>query len=147
MQNFDKYLLPHDIQAAIDINEQAKTIGIQLDKKAANTIFGEKIYKAVFELAKNPEIHRIEIILDLFKCVELLDLNVDISEAQNTYFVKMKDLLEEFAEQPDDVRDDYDRKFILLLLELGTRLNINTDFFKENFDKIMSPLKTDNNKG
>ena len=48
---------------------------------------------------------------------------------------------------PDDVRDDYDRKFILLLLELGTRLNINTDFFKENFDKIMSPLKTDNNKG
>ena len=59
----------------------------------------------------------------------------------------MKDLLEEFAEQPDDVRDDYDRKFILLLLELGTRLNINTDFFKENFDKIMSPLKTDNNKG
>lgn len=143
MKNFDKYLLPHDIQAAIDINEEAKTIGIKLDKKMANDIFAEKINNAVFELAKNPEIHRIEIILDLFKCVELLDLNIDISEAQNTYFVKVKDLLEDFAEQPDEVRDDYDRKFVLLLLELGERLNINTEFFKEKFDKIMSPVKSD----
>ena len=141
MNNFEKYLLPHDIQAAIDINEEAKTIGIKLDKKIANNIFSQKINKAVFELAKNPEIHRIEIILDLFKCVELLELNVDISESQNTYFVKVKDLVDEFAEHPDDIKDDYDRKFILLLLELGEKLNINVEFFKEKFDAIMSPIK------
>jgi hypothetical protein len=142
MKNFDKHLLPHDIQAAVDINSEAKSIGIMLDKKIANGVFAQKIDNAVFELDKNPELHRIEIILDLFECVELLDLNVDVSEAQNTYFVKVKDLLEDFAEQPEDARDDYDRKFILLLLELGEKLNINTEFFKENFDTIMSPVKS-----
>ena len=38
------------------------------------------------------------------------------------------------------LKDEYDRKFVLLLLELGNKLNINTDFYKETFDKIMSPL-------
>ncbi len=139
MDSFEKYLLPNDIQMAIDINNEANNIGIKLDKKIANNVFAQKIDNAVFELAKSPEIHRIEIILDLFKCIELLDLNVDISEAQDTYYQKVKSLLEEFSEQPADSHDDYDRRFVLLLLDLGDKLNFNTNFFKENFDKIMLP--------
>jgi hypothetical protein len=52
------------------------------------------------------------------------------------------DLLDDFASQCDNVCDDYDRRFILLLLETGEKLNVNTDFFREKFDMLMSPVKS-----
>lgn len=130
----------NDLLQAIDINSEAKKIDVKLDKKQANAIFSEKISDAVFALAKGPEIHRIEAVLELFKYSDLLDLNPDISEAQNTYFTKIHDLLHDFATESSAERDDYDRKFILLLLDLGKRLNINTDFYKNKFDELMSPV-------
>lgn len=130
----------NDIMSAIDINSEAKNIGIKLDKKYANSVFTEKITDAVFNVAKSPEVHRLEIALELFKYADLLDINPDITEAQNIYYNRMKELLDEFAESNSTARDDYDRKFILLLFDLGVRLNINTDFYKDKFDILMSPL-------
>ena len=130
----------NDIMSAIDINSEAKNIGIKLDKKYANSVFTEKITNAVFDVAKSPEVHRLEIALELFKYADLLDINPDITEAQNIYYNRMKELLDEFAEENSAARDDYDRKFILLLFDLGVRLNINTDFYKDKFDTLMSPI-------
>ena len=130
----------NDIMSAIDINSEAKNIGINLDKRYANSLFTEKITDAVFNVAKSPEVHRLEIALELFKYADLLDINPDITEAQNIYYNKMKELLDEFAEEKSTARDDYDRKFILLLFDLGVRLNINTDFYKNKFDMLMSPI-------
>ena len=130
----------NDIMSAIDINSEAKNIGIKLDKKYANSVFTEKITNAIFNVAKSPEVHRLEIALELFKYADLLDINPDITEAQNIYYNRMKELLDEFAEENSAARDDYDRKFILLLFDLGVRLNINTDFYKDKFDTLMSPI-------
>jgi hypothetical protein len=96
----------------------------------------------MYALAKNPEIHRIENVLNMFKYVDLLELKIDTSESQNTYINKIHEILEDAVASIDDLKDEYDRKFVLLLLELGNRLNINTNFYKETFDKLMSPLNT-----
>ena len=93
-------------------------------------------------MAKSPEIHKIEAVLGLFKYVDALELRIDTSESQNTYFNKIHEILEDVAQNIEELNDDYDRKFVLLLLELGTKLNINTDFYKDTFDKAMSPLKS-----
>lgn len=130
----------HDLQEAIDVNNEAKMLDIQLDKKLANRIFTEKISEAMYTLAKNPEIHCIETVLNMFKYVDLLELRIDTSESQNTYFSKIHEILEDIVSSIDDIKDEYDRKFVLLLLELGSRLNINIEFYKETFDKVMSPL-------
>lgn len=140
LENSRKSLNDHEFQEAIDINNEAKILGISLDKKLANTIFTEKITDAMYALAKNPEIHRIETVLNLFKYVDALELRIDTSESQNTYFSKIHEILDDVASGEEEVNSDYDRKFVLLLLDLGSKLNINTDFYKETFDKLMSPL-------
>ena len=140
LENSRKSMNDHEFQEAIDINNEAKSLDINLDKKLANSIFTEKITDAMYALAKNPEIHRIEEILNLFKYVEALGLRIDTSESQNTYFNKIHEILDDVASGEEEVNSDYDRKFVLLLLELGSKLNINTDFYKETFDKLMSPL-------
>lgn len=94
----------------------------------------------MYALSKNPEIHTIEAVLSLFRYVEALELRIDTSESQNIYFNKIHEILEDVVSNIDELKDDYDRKFVLLLLELGNKLNINTDFYKETFDKAMSPL-------
>ena len=139
-EGFAKAVNDHEMQEAIDINNEAKMLGVTLDKKLANNVFTEKITDAMYALAKNPEIHTIEAVLNLFKYVEALELRIDTSESQNTYFNKIQEILKDVVENIDDLKDDYDRKFVLLLLELGNKLNINTDFYKETFDKAMSPL-------
>ena len=139
-EGFSKTVNDHEMQEAIDINNEAKMLGVTLDKKLANNVFTEKITDAMYALAKNPEIHTIEAVLNLFKYVEALELRIDTSESQNTYFNKIQEILKDVVENIDDLKDDYDRKFVLLLLELGNKLNINTDFYKETFDKAMSPL-------
>lgn len=136
----------HDLLEAIDIDSEAKLIGIKLDKKLANTIFTEKITDAMSALAKNPEIHRIESVLNLYNYIEQLELRIDTSESQNIYFNKIHEILEEAASDLDSLNDDYDRKFVLLLLELGNKLNVNTAFYKETFDKAMSPLNSASKK-
>ena len=78
--------------------------------------------------------------MNLFKYVDALELHIDTSESQNTYFNKIHEILESVVSNIDDINSDYDRKFVLLLLELGNKLNINTDFYRETFDKAMSPL-------
>ena len=145
-ENDEKVINEHDLQEAIDINNEAKMLDIKLDKKLANKIFTEKITDAMYALAKNPEIHRIETVLNLFKYVEQLELRIDTSESQNTYFNKIHEILEEVVSNIDDLKDEYDRKFVLLLLELGNKLNINTDFYKDTFDKVMSPLHSQSKK-
>lgn len=145
IQNCEKTINEHDLQEAIDVNNEAKALDIQLDKKLANAIFSEKITDAMYVLAKNPEVHTINAVLNLFNYVDMLELRVDTSEAQNTYFNKLHELLEDVVSDIDELKDEYDRKFVLLLLELGSRLNINTDFYKATFDKAMSPLNMKKN--
>ena len=43
----------------------------------------------MYRLTQNFELYQIEATLDLIKLIERLELNVDISEAQNTYFSKI----------------------------------------------------------
>ena len=145
-ENEEDCLNEHALQEAIDIHNEAKILDIKLDKKLANKIFTEKINEAMYALAKNPEIHRIETVLNLFKYVGLLELRIDTSESQNTYFNKIHEILEEIVSNIDDFKDEYDRKFVLLLLELGVKLNINTEFYKQTFDKVMSPLNSSRKK-
>ncbi len=42
----------HELQEAIDINNEAKMLGVKLDKKLANTVFTEKVTDAMYALSK-----------------------------------------------------------------------------------------------
>ena len=128
------------IQGAIEIKNQAAAINIELNKDKANKVFARKIMKEVFALSRNLEVHNAESVLELFDYAEKLDLKVNIAEAQNIYFAKIYHQLGVILESQKSAEDlKESRYFILLLLQIGLRLNINTAFYKEILDKLSLP--------
>lgn len=125
------------IQKAMDINYETKRIGIEIDKKATNSIFSQKISQNISRLAQNLEIQQAEATLEIFDNIEKLELDVDIAEAQNIYFNRIFHELGEIIENMDKSSKSLDKKFIIMLLEIGLKLNINTEFYRTMLDKAL----------
>jgi len=127
------------LQQAMDINFEVKKIGIEIDKTPTNKIFSQKISQNISRLAQSLEIQQAEATLEIFDNIEKLELNVDIAEAQNIYFNKiyheLGDIIENMKSSPTGRSSD--KSFVLILLEIGQKLNINTDFYKTMLDKAL----------
>lgn len=127
------------MQLATEINDEAKALCLELDKQTTSKFLSEKICLRVSEFAKNFESHRLDKALELFKCIDELEVCVDISEAQNIYFnrvfCKFSEIIDESSER-FNFKDD--RNFLLSVLKLGDNLNINTEFYKSAVIKATS---------
>ncbi len=137
MNEFKSGFDPQVVQKAADINLEAKNIGIELDKTPTSKLFSYKLLKYINRLASSIEIHQAEAILELFDFIEKLELKVEISEAQNIYFSKIYHEVGEYINNIKDYKNDVDREFVDILLDIGKKLNINTDFYKSKMDKAM----------
>lgn len=147
-QDFNNFVLECEdeineasIQNAIEVKNEAALIDVELDKEKANKVFTQKIIKEVFALSRNLEIHRAQTVLELFDYVEKLDLKINIAEAQNIYFAKIYHelgVILESQKNKEDLKEN--RQFVLLLLQIGQRLNINTAFYKDILDRLSLPF-------
>lgn len=119
------------IQAAIEINEEAKLLGLDLDKEPTSRFFSNEVSERVFSFAKTLESHRLEKALEIFNFIDALDIKVDIAEAQNVYFKKIfgkfSMIIDKLTHHPDA---ETNRTQLLAVLKLGDYLNINTEFYK-----------------
>ena len=137
MSEFNSSFDPQIIQKAADINLEAKNIGVELDKTPTSELFSYKLYQSINRLSSSIEIHQAEAVLDLFEYIEKLELKVEISEAQNIYFAKIFHEVGEYIDNIKNYKNEVDRKFVDVLLEIGKKLNINTDFYKNKMDKAI----------
>lgn len=125
------------IQQAMDINFEVKKIGIEIDKTPTNKIFSQKITQNISRLAQSLEIQQAEATLEIFDNIEKLELNVDIAEAQNIYFNRIFHEMGDIIENIGKSKNSSDRRFVIILLDIGQKLNINTDFYKNMLDKVL----------
>ncbi len=147
-QDFNNFILDCEdeinessIQNAIDVKKEAELIEVELNKEEANKVFTKKVIKEVFALSRNLEPHRAESVLSLFDYIEKLDLKTNIAEAQNIYFAKIYHelgIILEAQKNNQDLKEN--RAFVLLLLQIGQRLNINTTFYRDILDKLSLPF-------
>ena len=125
------------VQQIMDINFESKKMNIEIDKTPSNNSFAKKIIVNLNRLTKSFEIQQADAIVDLFDIIEKLDLQIDISEAQNIYFsrifIQMGDILEEFEKS----HTERDKDYLEVLFAIGSKLNINTEFYKTKFTKIL----------
>ena len=117
-------------QEASDINFETRKMGIKLDKTPSNKIFGKKILQNINRLAYSFEMQQADVILELFDHIEKLELEVDISEAQNIYYAKIYHKIGDIIETAKASNRASDRKFVQMLLDIGIKLNINTEFYR-----------------
>ena len=119
------------MQTAKDIIAECKILNIKPDKTVSNEIYMKKLIKNLNRLAGSFEPQQANVLLDIFSEIDNLELELDLKEAQNIYFNKIyKQIINEI--NSDD--DDSDKEFLLALLDIGSRLNINTEFYKEKFN-------------
>lgn len=129
------FVEPSVLQQATDINYEAKSMGIKLDKQPSNKIFSKKILQNINRLAYSFEIQQADVVLELFDYVEKLELEVDISEAQNIFFSKLYTNVGEIIETGITNKRSSDKRFAEMLLDIGTKLNINTEFYRTKLMK------------
>lgn len=131
------FLDEDSVEQAEEIMYEAKRIGVQIDAKPASTLFGQKILQSINRLAVSFDFHQAEATLELFDYAEKLDLQVDILEAQNVYFNKIFHQMGVIIDSLPDILHSTDKNFVEMLLEIGKRLNINTEFYKNILDKAL----------
>ena len=124
------------VQQIMDINFESKKMNIEIDKTPSNNSFAKKIIVNLNRLTKSFEIQQADAIVDLFDIIEKLDLQIDISEAQNIYYNKIYHRIGDIIVNNMESPKEKDIKFVKLLLEIGVRLNINVDFYKVKLDKL-----------
>ena len=131
------FLDDDSIQQAMDINYEAKKIDIQLDKTPSNKIFSKKILQNINRLVHSFEIQQADVLLEIFDSINKLELQIDISEAQNIYFSKIYHKIGDIIESGTANKRASNKKFIEMLLEIGENLNINTEFYRKKLDKLL----------
>lgn len=130
IKHSDGFVDPSITQQATEINFEAKKIGVKLDKSPSNKIFSKKISQNLNRLTYGLEAQQAEVVLELFDYVEKLELEVDIAEAQNLYFAKIYSHINEILEMSKTSKRKNDKHLVEMLLDIGEKLNINTDFYR-----------------
>ena len=129
---------PTTLQQAFDINYEARKMGITLDRSPSNAIFAKKILQNIIRLAQSFESQQAEVLLELFDNIEKLELEIDISEAQNIYFNRIYHKVGDIIDNYMKTGRSKDKEYINMLLDIGTKLNINTEFYR---NKLVNPVK------
>ena len=132
----DGFMEPEVIKTIEAINTEANELGIKLYKEQANRIFAKKIEQNISKLAYSMEVQQAELILEIFDCVEKMGLNIDIAEAQNTYFTRIYHRIGEIIEVCKKSKRASEKRFAKMLIDIGQKLNINTEFYSVMFNKL-----------
>ena len=138
--NSDGFVDENTIQQICDINYESKKIGVTPDKGPSNKLFSRKVITTLNRLTKSFEQRQAESVVELFEIMDKLDLQVDISEAQNIYYNKIYHRIGDIIENNVESPREKDMQFAKVLLNIGEKLNINVDFYKIKLERMECSL-------
>lgn len=125
---------PDILQQASDILFEAKRIGIEIDKAPTAKVFSKKIAQNISRLAYALDIQQVDATLEILDCITKLELKIDIAEAQNYFFTKVIGNIEELIQSMTCAAD---RELVTMLFQIGEDLNINMDYYKQQFNRAL----------
>ncbi len=130
------------VAALLRVKAQADVFCVNLNRSNAGDILNKKLEKSLMKLVQNFKIEEAKEILAVFNTINLLNLDIKISNAQNIYFeniYKKLDILINDIDSAPKRNKDEERLFGLILLAIGENLNINTSFYRAYLDKASLP--------
>lgn len=127
------------IHQAVDINNEAKTLNIQLSTKNVNNLFLTELNRNLNKLAKNMEISQAEVIINLLDTAQLIGLKLNLAEAQNIYFNNIYVYLDDIFELIRiKNQDNIHKRLVKSLISIGQKLNINMENYEEKASKLQA---------
>lgn len=141
LSNLEKELLSmenyHDknkIKNLEKIKKLADKFSIKLTTPKVREVLSKKLINLLLTLRDNLSFENTHELLNLFELLELLQTDINIQNAQNIFYSMA---CEHFDELINKVKNTpHARKLLLEIIEIGNKLNINLDFYKEKIDKI-----------
>ncbi len=140
LSNADNFL-DKELNEKLDvIKNETEKFFINVNKSRAGFIVAKKLQALIEDLGDNPSELTAEKIFAIFGIIDKLRLNVDIRVSQNIYYEKIYSKIDYLIEYLENSKHkNKDRKIALALLEIGKKLNINTDFYRPHIDKATLP--------
>lgn len=124
------------------IKRSADKFMVNLNKSRAGSIMAKKLVELIVQLSSDMEIKTADNILGLLDMLEKLELQTQINEAQNTFFERIYSKMNILIEHLETSKNkNHDRQLALKILEIGQKLNINTDFFRPIVDRASLPTQ------
>ena len=125
------------------IKEGADKFFVNLNKSNSGVILAKKLQSLIDELSQTMDLKVADEIFAIFDVIDILQLNVEIKVAQNIYFEKIYSKINILVEHLElSKTKDEDRQIALTLLEVGKKLNINTDLYRPHIDKASLPFRS-----
>ena len=110
---------------------------MEFDKTAVNEHYSKKVAKSILYLGQNFTLEQAQVVMNILNELDKLNLKVAIGEAQNIYYAKILGKFREMASKINKRSSDAEKSFMNLILQIGKRLNIETEFNQYLFDKAL----------
>lgn len=129
------------LQDAFYINDEAEKIGVSLDRATAEELYSSFATDNIKKLSDSMEMQQFESIINVLSIAQRLKLNLELSEAQNIYFNSVYSRVPELIKSiMSSDTPELDRKFVLVILNLGDKLNFNIEKYHNELSKLYSKL-------
>ena len=133
--------LDKDLNKKLDkIKSESEKFHVNLNKSRARIIIAKRLQKMIEDAADNPSEAINEKIFGIFGIIDKLNLDVDIRVSQNIYHEKIYSKIDYLIEYLETSKQKgKDRRIALQFLEIGKKLNINTDFYIPHINRATLP--------
>ncbi len=141
LSNLEKELLTLEdyadkakLKRLFKIKHYADKFSIRLTTPKVQEVLLQKLTDLLLNLKNELKIQHIQEILRLFELLEKLSIEIKIQNPQNIFYTIVCEDFEKLIKKARKTKDP--RKILLKILEIGHKLNINLDFYKEKIDSL-----------
>jgi len=130
------------IEKIVEIKCEADKFFINFNKSRANEILACKLEELLARLVSTLSLKTAKELKALFELIDMLEIDLEIGNAQNLYFEKIfrkMDVIIEHLKNSENKNSD--RQLVLLLLDIGDFLRVNTEFYRPYVDKASLPSR------
>ena len=134
LNKIKKYNDENSIERLLSIKQLADKFKIKLNTPRIRTLLSGRLTKLITSLFIDMSIDSTKELIDFFELLEKLNIETEISTAQNTFYEMFCSNFERFFEKASSKFKGDTRELMLNLLEIGRKLNINVNFYKNKID-------------
>ncbi|MBQ4646727.1 MAG: DUF3536 domain-containing protein [Candidatus Gastranaerophilales bacterium] len=135
-----KYDDKASLERLVGIKQLADKFKIKLNTPKIRTILSASLARLMGALEESLTIKNAKELINYFELLEKLNIETEISTAQNTFYAMFCKNFEQFFDKTKAKFGSNTREIMLCLLEIGKKLNINVNFYRDKIDSLTGKI-------
>ncbi len=136
LSDIKKYDDKHKLEKLLALRKLADKFKIKLNTPKMRSLLSSNLSKLMNNLQSDVNIKNTKELINFFELLEKLKIETEISTAQNVFYEMFCENFEEFFVSIKEKKNIDVREIMLNLLEIGHKLNINMNFYKDKIDSL-----------